>query len=535
MFRHKHLSIVSFAYSLMATIVVACTTSLPIQKTEANPSSPANEPSPETICKTAAKDPSGVIEVTSGIESSDGLVEVLPSETPVAIGNNQKNKTQISQPIQGWIDANQVSQVCKPKLTTQQVETLLQKAVDQTISGDYKDAIQALTEILWSQPDHADAYYKRGIASFNLSLLDYRGSQLPDQSQQTDLYKRFGQYYKVSFYNFEQATRLAPHSAEAFLYRGLTQHDNPSDYDKSFTEAIRLNSNLAEAYYYRAIAPRKRIGDESGRDLDKAISLDPNFAEAYYVRFLRNFLPDKRASTSDRKSYYKDLLQALRLNPQFTESFEVNTDRQGRPLLSREPYPQLLLAKLNQRIQANPKDIDAYFGRGALKLELADRKGAIADFTQVIQANPKDVDAYYSRGLARYRIKDYPGAVADIRQALKLNSKMQEPYAMLSLVYYDMGNQSAALENATQAIQLNSEQIIPYLVQGLIYTEQGKVTQAKASFNLIIDRIPYIGAQGGSSVPTQNQAYKSRARALAAQGRRQQANQYRRMANTSGR
>jgi serine/threonine-protein kinase len=451
MFRHKHLAILASACSLMATIVVSCTTSLPIQKTEVNPSSPVNEPSPETICKTVAKDPSGEVEVSSGVESSSQQrVDVLPSETPVEIGNHQKNRTQIIQPIQGWIDANQVSQVCKPKLTTQQVETLLQKAVDQTILGDDKDAIQALTEILWSQPDHAEAYYKRGIAFLNLSLLEYHEPQ-----PQLPYLERFYQYYRVSFDNFNQATRLAPRSAEAFLYRGLTQHDNPSDYDKSFTEAIRLNPNLAEAYYYRAMAPRRREGDESMRDLDKAISLNPNFTEAYYLRFLWNSLPGKRASTSDRKSYYKDLLQALRLNPQFTESFEVNTDRQGRLLLSRAPYPQLLLAKLNQRIQVNPKDIDAYFGRGTLKIELANRDGAIADFTRVIQANSKDADAYYNRGLARYRIKDYPGAVADIRQALKLNAKMQEPYAMLSLVYYDMGNQSAALENATQAIQLN--------------------------------------------------------------------------------
>jgi len=353
MFHHKHLSILLFACSLTVTTVVACATNSPTQKIDTNPSFPANKPSPETICKTAIKDPSGVIRVDPEVETAEdvGPLAILLSETPVAIGNRQKNRTQINQPVQGWINSNQVSQVCKQKLTTQQVETLLQEAVDRTISGDYKDAIQALTEILWNQPDHADAYYKIGIASFHLSLLHYREPQ-----GDLKIIKEANQYYRVSFDNFKQATRLAPRSAEAFLYRGLTQHDSDNDYDKSFTEAIRLNPNLAEAYYYRAIAPRRRvlhnrIGDESWHDLDKAISLDPNFAEAYHMRFL--FYYHDRVSTSDRKSYYKDLLQALRLDPQFTESFEVSTDRMGRPLLSRAPYPQLLLAKLNQRIQAN--------------------------------------------------------------------------------------------------------------------------------------------------------------------------------------
>lgn len=257
MFRHKHLSTLSFACSLMVTIVVACTMGLPIQRTEANTSSPVNEPSPEIICKTATKDPNGVIEVTPGVESSYAPVAVIPSETPVTISNHQKNRTQIDQPIQGWINSDQVSQICKPKLTMQQVETLLQKAVDQTILDDYKDAIQALTEILWSQPDHADAYYKRGIAFLNLSLssfLEYR-----EPLHQNLYLKRFNQYYRVSLYNFKQATRLAPRSAKAFLYRGLTQKDSDDEYGESFTEAIRLNPNFAEAYYYRAIAPLRPL------------------------------------------------------------------------------------------------------------------------------------------------------------------------------------------------------------------------------------------------------------------------------------
>jgi len=512
MFRHKHLSILLFACSSMVILVVACTTNSPIQKTNDNLSYPVNGPSPETICKTVVKDPSGVVEVTTGVESSGGPVAILPSETPVTIGSSQKNITQINQPVQGWINSNQVTQVCKPQLTTQQVGELFNQAVNKTISGDYKNAIQDLTNILWSQPDHADAYYKRGIASFNLFY---------ERSEQ-DSYN----YYGASFYDFNQATRLAPGSAEAFLYRGLT---TPGLLDKRYadlTEAIRLNPNLAEAYYYRAFTLRE---DKNGtrKDLDEALRLNPNFAEAYYMRSINSI------STFDLSR--KDLMQAFRLDPQFTDKFEVNLERgQGFVLLQRKPYPQLLLDKLNQRIQANPQDIDAYFGRGTLKLELADRDGAIADLTQVIQANPQDADAYYSRGLARYRIKDYPSAVADIRQALKLNSKMQEPYTILSLVYYDMGNKSAALENAAQAIQLNSEQIIPYLVRGFIYEEQGNTSQAQADFGLAQQYLPEIGAAGGSAIPQDSDPsrYRRLARALEAQGRKRQAKLYRQQADT---
>jgi len=495
--------------------------SSPIQKIGSNPLSPVNEPFPETICKTATKGSNGVVEVTPGVEPSYPLVAVLPSETPVAIVSRQKHRVQINQPVQGWIDVNQVTEICGPKLTNQQVEKLLKQAVDKTILGDYENAIQDLTDVLWSQPENADAYYKRGIAYLNLFLS--REYARPWKEQHP---------YEASFYNFKQATRLNPGLAEAFLYRGLTQSDKDA-FHADLTEAIRLNPNLAEAYYYRAFEQFGQRASREGikRDLDKVIRLNPNFAEAYYVRY--QYLP---CDVCINKERYKDLMQALRLNSQFIDSFEVQINGRGygRPLLHRETYPQLLLDKINQRIQANPQDIDAYFGRGTLKLELADHAGAIADFSQVIQANPKDADAYYSRGLARYRIKDYLGAVADIRQALKLNSKMQEPYTMLSLVYYDMGKKSAALGNAAQAIQLNSEQIIPYLVRGLISEEQGNTNQAQADFDLAQRYSPEIGAAGGSAIPQDPSRYRRLARALEAQGRKRQAKLYRQQADTAG-
>ncbi|MBD2035176.1 hypothetical protein H6F76_09060 [Leptolyngbya sp. FACHB-321] len=93
-------------------------------------------------------------------------------------------------------------------------------------------------------------------------------------------------------------------------------------------------------------------------------------------------------------------MQTLRLNPRFIDSFDISANRGYFPFLHRVPYPQIILERLNQRIQFNPRDTETYFGRGILKLELADRAGAIADFAQVIQANPKDTDAYCNRGLA---------------------------------------------------------------------------------------------------------------------------------------
>ena len=75
---------------------------------------------------------------------------------------------------------------------------------------------------------------------------------------------------------------------------------------------------------------------------------------------------------------------------------------------------------LYKAIELDPKNGDAYRGRGFCKGSLEDHRGALADFNKAIELDPKNVSAYYLRGLTKYQIADKNGACLDWSKAGKL-------------------------------------------------------------------------------------------------------------------
>ena len=55
-------------------------------------------------------------------------------------------------------------------------------------------------------------------------------------------------------------------------------------------------------------------------------------------------------------------------------------------------------------------------------------RGAISDYTKAIKINPKDGDAYYGRGYAKEMLKDFNGALSDYTKATKLIPKNADLY-----------------------------------------------------------------------------------------------------------
>jgi tetratricopeptide (TPR) repeat protein len=161
---------------------------------------------------------------------------------------------------------------------------------------------------------------------------------------------------------------------------------------EDFDQAIRLNPNYALAFVARGLA---YFDDRAIEDFDQAIRLNPNYALAFVARGV---------AYSDKRQYdraIEDFDQAIRLNPNYAMAFN---DR-GRAYFSKG------------RAACRP----ASFPPCALAIAQYDR--AIEDFDQAIRLNPNDVMAvwaYGERGGAKSAKGDFAGAAADLAKATQL-------------------------------------------------------------------------------------------------------------------
>jgi tetratricopeptide (TPR) repeat protein len=96
------------------------------------------------------------------------------------------------------------------------------------------------------------------------------------------------------------------------------------------------------------------------------------------------------------------------------------------------------LADYNSAIQINPKNANAYYNRGLLKVtKFQDYPGALADYNSAIQIRPTYDSAYNNRGnLKADSLQDYPGALADYNRAIQLKSKNADAYYNRGVLKY---------------------------------------------------------------------------------------------------
>jgi len=86
------------------------------------------------------------------------------------------------------------------------------------------------------------------------------------------------------------------------------------------------------------------------------------------------------------------------------------------------------LHDVNNFLEKNPKNVQAYQLRGRLKVKLDDVSGAINDFNKVILLDKDNGEAYFQRALIRLQSGDKSGACREFEKAKKLKYKQADEY-----------------------------------------------------------------------------------------------------------
>ena len=153
--------------------------------------------------------------------------------------------------------------------------------------------------------------------------VDYYTNQIRANPSSVNYLKR-GQIWKhkkeydIAIADYNEAIRLDPQYAGAFINRGLAW-SNKKEYDKAIAddnEAIRLDPQYALAFNNRGVAWRnKKEYDKAIADYNEAIRLDPQSALAFNNRGY---------AWHNKKEYDKaiaDYNEAIRLDPQSAEAY----------------------------------------------------------------------------------------------------------------------------------------------------------------------------------------------------------------------
>ena len=298
------------------------------------------------------------------------------------------------------------------------------------MNNEYTEAIRLFNQIIYYKPDHADAYFYRGFAKYQLS--DYTGAER----------------------DFTRAIELKSYKTEAMYYRAVVniERGNKVEALKDLIAAIELDDRHPEYFLTRGWL-HAEFGDTIGAisDYQAAIRLD-EFMDNAYLNLSIIYMLQKN---------YEDALhhcnKAAEINPRnlacnltrgniyhysqrYQEAIqEYRTVIRGDSTDVRAHFFLALcyqdvrnydsaIVEYNKALALNPNNSICYYNRGILYLDLEHYDDALMDFNNVIQLNPRNIYSYYLRGVIKSNLEDYPGAEEDFSMAINLYPKLLNAY-----------------------------------------------------------------------------------------------------------
>jgi tetratricopeptide (TPR) repeat protein len=321
--------------------------------------------------------------------------------------------------------------------------TLYDQALQSYNSRQFEAAVRLLDQAINLNPQFAEAYVLRGLAR---EKTGWQEGAIADYDLAIQLLPN-GESKATTYYN------------RGLAYSNLKQVQAAID---DFTAAIQLKPTYPDAYYQRGVIRSENNDAQAGLDdFNKAIQQNSNFLRAYAQRGLTlgGYLGDIQAAT-------RDLLAASRLDPQ--------------------------------------NNAEAFWNRGAARLELGDLRGAESDFSQAIQRNSSYLRPYYSRARVRYLQGNLEGSKTDLQTAIELDAKQGSTDLFLGTILAELAFSEGQAENnsdlAQQALQVLNVTIDQHPDKALAYASRGNIyalsdpQRAVADFDRAIELEPNFAA-----------------------------------------
>ena len=229
--------------------------------------------------------------------------------------------------------------------------------------------------------------------------------------------------YPEAIRDFEQALRIKPDYARAFLNRGFCR-EQLNDIDGAmgdYIKASRLNPLAYEPHFDMASLKNSQgLPLEALKEYDTVLKLYPVFYQGFTER------AKVRLSLKDTLGALSDLDKAIRLSDQYPE---------------------------------------AYLQRGVLRFQTLDDRGALADLNRAILLDDQYPEAYLDRGILKFQSGEFTEALIDLNRSILLNSQFAEAYLNRGRVRYFMNDMESACDDWNTADKLGNKEAGKLILQ----------------------------------------------------------------------
>jgi tetratricopeptide (TPR) repeat protein len=145
------------------------------------------------------------------------------------------------------------------------------------------------------------------------------------------------------------------------------------------------------------------------------------------------------------------------------------------------------IAEHSKVIELDPKDANAWSGRGFAHRKLGQWDKALVDFSKVVELAPKRAWPWYNRGLVHCDMRHWDKAIDDYSEAIKLDPKFAPAWINRGFAYARLGQWDKALVDYSMTTELDPKFAGAWNNRGNAHRNLGHWDQALADYSRALE------------------------------------------------